>query len=305
MIKTVLICCLSIFYLTNLYAKLPDWAKNASSSCKDSEICSSGSGNSLEMAKTDARNGIQRFFEVEVNSSFKNELSNNNNEVRENSYENLEESTKGILKGVKITKTYEDKSAFYALAVLKKETVIDELGFQINKLDKQMEVLLNDNSLASTKKLENLYEERERLNQKLLLVSGKKAKENISYKNIFDKKQQNKKIERKFFVDIKNEDIDGKIKQLLSDNGAIAVKSPDMAQTTIKAKVSNKKDFLNVKDFVKYTITFNVDIVKNGKIIHSINKKITDTGIDYDEIYASALNEFFDYLDDNFINLLD
>ena len=62
-----------LFFANFVFAEgIPSWLINVDKFCDKNMLCATGSGNTLNAAKTDARNNIQKVFETKVNSRFVN-----------------------------------------------------------------------------------------------------------------------------------------------------------------------------------------------------------------------------------------
>ena len=289
---------LLIFPLNLRANELPNWIRNPD--CGD-DICAIGHGNTLDLATADARNNIQKVFETKVSSKFRNEV----NQVIDESSEVLQEESEGILKGTNIEKVFERGSDYYVLAVLDKEKVANDLEFDIEMLDRKMSVLLDDNTISSSKKLEEMYKKREDLNRKYLFLTGKEIKEEVEYKNVFKNNKDNFSKAGSYYVNIEDEELKSFLTNLLIENRIKIVNNSTSAKKVLSGKITSKKEFLNVDGFEKYSLTLNLQLVSNGRILKSINKKFTETGINFNQIYSKALAQMQSYLEKNIINILE
>lgn len=288
-----------LFLISNTIAgELPDWVRK--SNCGD-DICAVGHGNSLELAIVDARNNIQKIFETKVSSKFKNEVKQD----KEESSEILYEESEGILKGTTIRETYNKNNDFYVLAVLDRVKVANDIEFDIKMLDKKMTTLIDDNSITSSKKLEEMYKKRESLNKKYLFLTGKEIQEEIEYKDVFENNKNNFSKVGSYYINIKNEELKSFLTNLFNENGIKIATNSSSAKKVIDGKLIIKKEFLNVEGFEKYSFTLSLQLISNGKVVKSINKKITDTGINYDQIYNKVMNQFYIYLEKNIIKIME
>lgn len=288
-----------LFLISNTIAgELPDWVRK--SNCGD-DICAVGHGNSLELAIVDARNNIQKIFETKVSSKFKNEVKQD----KEESSEILYEESEGILKGTTIRETYNKNNDFYVLAVLDRVKVANDIEFDIKMLDKKMATLIDDNSVTSSKKLEEMYKKRESLNKKYLFLTGKEIQEEIEYKDVFENNKNNFSKVGSYYINIKNEELKSFLTNLFNENGIKIAINSSSAKKVIDGKLIIKKEFLNVEGFEKYSFTLSLQLISNGKVVKSINKKITDTGINYDQIYNKVMNQFYIYLEKNIIKIME
>ena len=71
-------------------------------------------------------------------------------------------------------------------------------------LDKKMTTLIDDNSITSSKKLEEMYKKRESLNKKYLFLTGKEIQEEIEYKDVFENNKNNFSKVGSYYINIKN-----------------------------------------------------------------------------------------------------
>ena len=294
----LLLFLLFVFPLTLRASELPDWIKNPT--CGDN-LCAVGHGNTLDLATADARNNIQKIFETKISSKFKNEVT----QIIDQSSELIQEETEGILKGTTIEKVFEKGSDYYVLAVLDKTKVANDLEFEIEMLDRKMSVLLDDNTIASSKKLEEMYKKRENLNRKYLFLTGKEIKEEVEYKNVFKNNKNNFSKAGSYYVNIENEELRSFLTNLLIENGINIVNNSSSAKKVLSGKIINKKEFLNVDGFEKYSFNLNLQLVSNGKILKTINKKFTETGLSFEQIHSKVLAQIQDYLEKNIINILE
>lgn len=288
-----------LFLISNTIAgELPDWVRKPK--CGD-DICAVGHGNSLELAIVDARNNIQKIFETKVSSKFKNEVKQD----KEESSEILYEESEGILKGTSIKETYSKNNDFYVLAVLDRIKVANDIEFDIKMLDKKMATLIDDNSVTSSKKLEEMYKKRESLNKRYLFLTGKEIQEEIEYKDVFENNKNNFSKLGSYYINIKNEELKSFLTNLFNENGIKIATNSSSAKKIIDGKLITKKEFLNVEGFEKYSFTLSLQLISNGKVVKSINKKITDTGINYDQVYNKVMNQFYTYLEKNIIKIME
>jgi hypothetical protein len=296
-----------LFFTNNIGAssKLPKWVQDVAGDCKDGNICAVGSGKSLNTAKADARNNIQKVFETKISSSFSTDIKNKNDNINEYYSDSLQENSEGILKGIVISKTFKDGEGFYVLASLDKENMAKEVKIDIENSDKQMKVLLNDNKTYLIKKLEYVYNNRNLLNKKYLFLTGKSIPEVVKYKDINKYKQKARENSKSYFLAIDNLEIKNLIENLLNDNGIKIAKAKENAQRVISGKITTKKEFLDVDDFEKYSISLTLNVLNDNIIISSLNRKIVETGMSFEQIYEKLMVQLSDFITDNFINIIE
>lgn len=296
---------INIYLLNSIYA-LPKWINEPKLECKEENICAVGIGKDYKSAISDAKNNIQKYFETKISSSFRNELINNNdNNIKEYSNEFINEETLGVLKGVEVLKTYNKNKMFYALVSLDKNKVINEVKNEIQSIDEKMLVLIDETSTISSKKLEKMFSQREELNKKYLFLTNTKIPEIVRYEDIINNKNRNKKNSINYYVDTNNEDVKLLLNNLITETGGNIAKDEINAHIIISGKITIKKEFLQVSGFEKYSVTMEVSSIKDGKIINTLTKKETDTGMSYEQVYSKCMNRISNYITENFINLIE
>lgn len=291
------------FISNNIYAKnKPEWLSNIDNLCDKNSICVTGSGNTLNLAKADARNNIQKVFETKISSKFNNTLISNNDKIEENTYEELNDETSGILSGINIIKTYEDDEKFYVFAKLDKIKTSNEIKIEIQKLDEKMKILLAENDYASAIKLEDLYTQRDKLSKKYLFLTNKELKEKITYDQIIKNKKNKKNNNLSYFIET-NDPYDSLlpiIKEVLVKNGLNIITNKQGLVKIVKANLNMEKEHINVEGFEKYKLYLNIDILKNNKTTGFIKIEFLETGRDKKQIYNKSIEKIKKYIEENF-----
>lgn len=272
----VFILCSKVFALDNL----PEWVNDTNVVCSKNEICVVGSGDTLELAQANARKNISKYFETKIDAKFISSISSDENNVEQYSSSEVQETTQNKLKGVEITKTYFDGSEFYALATLDKILVIKDIKNNIDKIDSQMEILMNKAN-CNVSQLEELYKAREELNNQYLLLSGGIIPEKISYKQILDKK--NKNTELSFYIEAYSsfeKDIKNYLSNILLSNGFTLSNDKTKADRIISLDISKQEIQINVKGFIKEEYSLNIKSIdnKNYNTISILYEEFIDTG---------------------------
>ena len=282
------------------HAKLPAWVNKPNKNCNNNEICAVGYGEKLNIAITDAKNNIEKIFETKVQSNFDSKLINANNQINEITSEHLQEKSEGILNGVVIKETYEENNIFYAFAVLNKVQYAKILKFEIEKLDKKLNIITSEKNF-SKKSINKIYEEREFLNKKYMFLTGEKIPEKFSITDTF--KKRNSSAKQYFYLEFDGDkSIKNTIIKLLSEYD-IKITSKK-TNKILKAKLSFEKEFLNVKGFEKYKVMFNIDLINNNNIINSISTNFSETGINFDQIKSKSITKIEKFINDEIENLI-
>ena len=296
---------INIYLLNSIYA-LPKWINEPKLECKEENICAVGIGKDYKLAISDAKNNIQKYFETKISSSFRNELINNNdNNIKEYSNEFINDETLGVLKGVEIIKSYSKNKVFYVLASLDKPKMVNEIKAEIQSIDEKMLVLIDETSTISSRKLEKMFSQREELNKKYLFLTNTKIPEIVRYEDIINNKNRNKKNSISYYIEVNNEDIKVLLSNLITESGGNITNKIEDVGIIIKGKITTKKEFLQVKGFEKYSVMLEISSIKDGKIINTLTKKETDTGMSYEQVYSKCMNRISNYITENFINLIE
>ncbi len=275
----VVILCSKAFALDNL----PEWVSDVNTTCPKNKICVVGSGDTLELAQANARKNISKYFETKIDAKFISSISSDENNVEQYSSSEVQETTQNKLKGVEISKTYFDGSEFYALATLDKILVIKDIKNNIDKIDSQMEILMNKAN-CNVNQLEELYKAREELNNQYLLLSGGIIPEKISYKQILDKKNQN--TELSFYIETNTDfekEIGNFLSNLLISNGFSVANNEKTADRIINIDITKQNIKINVKGFIKEEYFINI---KNIDTQNYYTKAIV-----YDEFIETGRSE--------------
>ena len=282
----------------------PDWVDNPGKTFFNQEIYAVGSGKTLNEAQSDARANIVKFFETNVNSKFQSAQSGSNNSFDNLSRAEIEETSRGIIKGINITKVYQGKDAFYALAVLDKERSVKEILYDIDQLDAKMRTLLDSGDAKNAAQLERMYLKREELNRKHLFLTGARVTEKVKYDEIFRVSKDAKPLSFYLaFVEDKlvagNPVIKNKLTKFINDEGFVVAGDIEKADRVITVYVAVQEQYINVSGFRKYKISFRIECKEGSKTIGSIAEEYTETGRTLDQVYERALSLFGSYFDAN------
>lgn len=149
----------------------PLWLENPISFVKKDDIYAIGSGASLAQAQQHARSEILKYFETNISSSFTGNLTATDAASMRHIDEQTQEKTSGLVQGVSMLRSYKTKDGYYVLSVLDKAKAQKVLMQEIEVLDTQLKHVLSDDPV-DTFLFNQRYQERERLNQKHLLLTG-------------------------------------------------------------------------------------------------------------------------------------
>lgn len=299
---------MNCFLINNAFSAMkPDWIENPTKYCKDSEICVVGFGESKELAETNARLNLLKYFSTEISSSFSSQIQADNDAVSKKVSEQIDENNQGMLKGVKIDKTYNEKNNFYVFAILNKTQKGNEIEFEIDNIDQKMKQLLFQEELKSKKELQDLFEKRQDLNIQYLFLTDKSIDDVISAEDVYNK-SKNLKITTRYFININNAKIKNELIKFITANGGVISKTKNEAEKIIDGEIKIEKLSLNVEGFEKYSILF-VLLLKeniNGKenILSSLSEDFTETGTNMNQTVEKSTNKFMIFLEDNLYDFI-
>ena len=149
----------------------PLWLENPTSVVKKDDIYAIGNGATLAQAQQHARSEILKYFETNISSEFTGNLTATDATMTHQIDEQVQERTSGLVQGVSMVRSYKAKDGYYVLSVLDKTKAQKILRQEIEILDAQLKHLLVD-SPDNTFLFSQRYQEREKLNQKYLLLTG-------------------------------------------------------------------------------------------------------------------------------------
>jgi hypothetical protein len=300
---------LCLFFVINAFAKTPDWVEKTADACSSDEICAVGDGDSLNSAKSDARANILKYFETNINSRFQSNLTLNNEEIKELNSDELSETAKGIIKGIKITQTHDDNKFFYALAVLDKKKMADEIKFDVEKLDAKMQTLLEDGSPSTALQLEKMFSKREEMNKKHMFLTDKSIPEKVKYKDVY----KNKSVNRlSFYISLEGEELPmgelsslkNKLSSIITNSGNKVSKNAETADRILSGRVTLAEEYIKVEGFKKLRVMFRLESENDGASVGVLENEYVETGRDISQIIGKTFRQFNDYLEQNYQNLL-
>lgn len=307
-IVSLLVIFFSIVCFTDVSFAKPDWIDNPDIECSENEICAVGTGITGNISRSDARNNILRYFETNINSRFSSSLSTN--EITEKSFkmEDLEEETSGILKGVKIKKTYKSNNEYYALAILKKDFAIKEIKSDILKIDEKMKLLIQEENVKYNKELEKLYLKRDIFNKKYLILTGDMIPEAIDYKSIFNIKKKTRNLSLKYYILRSTnyaQELNYYLASVLMENGVKVIGSSSSADRILILTVKKSDMYLNVEGFVKKSYILEIQTRNSSnKVITNLYKEFVEVGRSDEKVKEAVSIKIKNFINENIDQLL-
>lgn len=310
MLKKGILFCTALLFWTmaavNAQAARPEWVSSPQKFCTMNEICVLGSGATLNHAKADAQNEVLKVFETNVKSSFKNTLAQKNNEaLKELTTEEVESMAEGVVSGVKIKQTYEEKGTFYVFSVLNKPEMAKNLQMQIADVDEQIMAFYKDGTPSSNAKLRGMFPYREALNRRYAFLNkGEGIKAPVSYEEAF---AQKKTASAGKIVALKVEEDGGSrvrndLRKLLAEQGYKV--SSAGATVSIEGTLTKEEEHIAIEGFEKYTYTLELECKDaEGKNLGTLSVSVTETGRSERQAYTKALPQMMDYVKENISDL--
>lgn len=247
----------------------PQWLYSPSSNCDQAkEICASGEGMSFSESDLHATKALASIFQTSIDAKFKftkHSFSDNDiSEMSEMVQNRVDENVKGILKASSIKERFERNEIKFSLAVLDKEKSSKVLAAEIKKINDQIKHYYSLKSRLYIKKLNILFNERELLNEKYIIMQNSRISSPVKFNDIAMLKFNStggERIKLNFSSEIPSL-IKKKIEQSLTEVGyKIERKTNNDYQLDIKFK--EKEEYLNVPGFKKYL--FEISIKSKGK----------------------------------------
>lgn len=290
-----------------LAAGKPEWISSPQKACLMNELCSLGSGTTLNLAKADAQNEMLKIFENSIKSTFKNTLSLKQGEdLQELTTDEIETMTEGVIQGVKIKETYSDRTGYYVYATLNKRDMMKTLKLEIDQLDDQMTGLMKDRKPSSIKQVQQIYPYREALNRRYAFLNrGTGIASKVSYDEIYAQRRaavQGKVISLKINAS-GDKRLPNDLRKLLIDEGfSISNTSPSIE---MEGSVTREEVHSKVKGFVKYEYLFELSAkdAKTNKSLGELSLTVEETGRDEKQAYNKAAKQIVDYVKENLADL--
>lgn len=287
----------------------PAWLYDPEKSCESYEICVSSTADNANLADVRAKKSIAAIFETEIKSNFdvyKTSFSDSELEqVEEEIASEVSESVNGILKTVIIKERYQKGDLYFSLASLDKVKSAKALRAQMDTIKEELEFLYQKKRRGSIKRMMILFDKHSRLNDKYIVLTGKKAKLPIRFADIQNIKYQ-KKNNQKVSIKFNNETpkiIRTHLEQVLGEVGFKVMKSTAV-DYYISLKWRAKNEYINVKGFEKYSYILDVQASDNlKKQIGTFTLSETATGRNKQDAFLKVKNDFLRNIDEKF-NLL-
>lgn len=302
--------------LTNKDAKVsptakdtPEWVYSPYDYCvEQNEICATGEASSRTQADIQARNNLASIFEVQVKSDVTVETSAVSRsmpwiaQLNEDVRQSVQQSVNEILEQVQIKKHFKIDGLSYSLASLDRAAARSLLEPRLRKIDQEMEVLWENRKRTNLRKLIRLNFERERINERLMIVTGQGRPAKVTLDQILRWKESRPKAVPLYLrVGQAPDWLVEKMKELLTEAGFRLVNGN--ASRVISLNVDSIKEYLNVEGFEKFTFTLNLQSSEGGEKKRVISASETVNGRSQADALLKVRSFFVDYLEDNLAEL--
>lgn len=301
----VLLLGFSFLFAQALFAST-EWMTEAKKGCKGSELCAVGTGESVTSAERNARVELSKIFDTKISSKLASSLKSSGKDVEESVSEEIDEATETALSGIEIKKTHEDKTSFFALAVLDKSKAASGFKKEIENLDSQMLAISKDGENIEKVKLEKLFVQREVLNKQYHFLTRQNISAPFTYEQVFlaKKNASNEVVIHIFLDEDEPKTVEAVLLKSISDLG-FKTTSGQVRNThsthILTGEYVAEKQALNVDGFEKFKFVLKVRAMKAGSKVESGHLKfeVIETGRNFAQASEKAIGKVQEYLKKN------
>ena len=282
---------------------LPEWISKPTSFCRSGEICAVGEGSTLLSSFSNARNEIAKQFNVGVKGNFNSLIEQSGNSVEESASSYIDETTDDVLSGVYIKENYiDDSGRHYAYAVLDKSKVENDIKFDIDAVDTQMQIAMEQNPVHFTA-LKTMYKQREDLNKRYLFLTGKKIPQKVSLEEIYAAK--GRPLTYKLMITDEEFNLGTVLtEQIIENRDKLADENDEKYDRKIVGNALIEKGYLNVKGFEKYLVSVSLRCLKGNNIVGQLNVELYETGRSRQQAIEKMKIRVVEYIKSNIDSLL-
>jgi hypothetical protein len=244
---------------------VPEWIYAPQSSCnEDQEICASAEGENSQISDTNARKSLGSIFESNVKSNFliekhgytKAEASM----LTERVSSEVSETISVVLNSVSIKTRYKKDGLSFSLASLNRLNAAKVLREEIKTLDDKIDFLYKKGNKSSIIKMHLLFEKRDQINTKIIVITNNPISTNMSFSKISQLKYSKKSGNRVFVkaVNTVPRTLKKWIESLLTQSGYKVVQDSNI-DFILKIKYFVDEEFMKVKGFKKFSFSTNLE----------------------------------------------
>ena len=284
---------------------IPEWVHAPMEKCSESrEICASASGDSIEEADLNAKKSLASIFETKITSKFEVNTTSTSNqdkdELEENVYSTVQESIDQVLTAVEIKKRYVQDNSFFSLASLDKNKAAKTIRLEMRNIDDQLDFLYKKGHRTSIKKMLILFNRRELLNERLILLNkaGLASKYSFQQINALKFKEGKSKISINY-SDAFPLSLQKWFENLMNDSGYKVVKEPE-TYYQLRLGYLAKEEYLKVKGFKKFQFTTTGEAKNSlGQKIGTFSVSILSTGRNQNDAFQRIRAEMLNQIEQN------
>lgn len=244
----------------------PVWLYSSEEGCRPTELCASGEGSAMKDSDAHAKKALAAIFETKIKANFKFSRQTFDNseivEMKEVITDEVNKQIEQVLKGAQIRERFKKDGIHFSLAVLDKNQAIRILRQELTKIDSEMEHYYSLKSRIYIKKLNMLFNRRELLNEKMIVVDSVDIPRKITFSQINNLKftaTGGKKLHLITATEVPRV-MQKKIEEIFTEMGyEFTGKEKNASDYVINIKYGEKEEYLNVNGFKKFTFLINIE----------------------------------------------
>ncbi len=284
---------------------VPRWVNQPDSLCSSFEICGVGEGSGFQVARTNARVEIAKYFGTQVISKFKVSTTSDNGKLNESVGEDLQEITDQVLEEVELKRRFEGKESVFVFMSLNKNKAAKRIRSEISAIDKKLVTDFEEKSFAGLFRARKLYNQRETLNLRYQFFKGNRIPEKVSYRDISELQKtlvRGKSVVVNLSGDPRGEQkVEQILRTALSNIGfKIKGETSKSLDREITGSFSSKESYLNVNGFKKFEFTLDLKAKNSaGTQVGGMNYSKHFTGRTFRQSEEQAVKDIKDYIEEN------
>ena len=282
---------------------LPSWINKPAAFCRKGEICAVGEGSTLLSSFSNARNEIAKQFNVGVKGNFTSLIEQSGDSTEESASSYIDETTDDVLSGGYIKEDYiDERGMHYAYAVLDKSKVENDIKFDIDAVDTQMQIAMEQKPVHFTA-LKTMYKQREELNKRYLFLTGKTIPEKVSLDEIYTAKGE--PLTYKLMITDEEFNLGTVLtEQIIENRDKLASENDEKYDRKIVGNALIEKGYLNVKGFEKYLVSVSLRCLKGSNTVGQLNVELYETGRSKQQAIEKMKTRVVEYVKSNIDSLL-
>lgn len=247
------------------------------------EICASASGDSIESADLNAKQSLASSFQSQIKSKFEINTAVFSKKEKDTIVKNVNdqvlETVNIVLRSVTVKDRYRDRDKFYSQVSLNKLKAQKVLKTELMSVDDKLDYLYKQKRKSNIVQMITLYEKRQQLNERFILLSGREIKSPYTFTKINSIRYSNgpSKVNIRY-----PESFPSSLKSWFSSMiNRSGYKIVNLASVNYKIKMSYevKEEYLKVRGFKKYSFMVSSLAKDNvGRQIGSFNVSLASTG---------------------------